>query len=347
MSEELPILGIPALRNNPFQARPLEKGKSDLLVGRGEISARWIRFIKARNARMILLIGESGSGRSSLLRCVSEETQKSVHLDMFPTSDHPQKILHEIFVSFVGFEVPSSTPEMVSRLVQETENMGGSIPLISLDYANVDGKKLSEVLSTLVAALERLNALVVVTLSTEQRAQWPNNLVNRFDHAEVIGSLGKSEVKKLCESRIASSSNLSWTMPEDALDYVMEATSGIPSKVMRLMRDMVDDERANPREVKYDQAIDEPKHSEFIETPEEEVDVDDEEYIEAGPIFDLDLEELEKEPETIYMEDTGSSPLPVTGAFSALAARNRVNKNLGSPDLTKPKRKQFLENQKE
>ena len=56
---------------------------------------------------------------------------------------------------------------------------------------------------------------------------------------------------------------------------------GNPNKVMRLMRDMVDDERANPREVKYDQAIDEPKHSEFIETPEEEVDVDDEEYIEA------------------------------------------------------------------
>ena len=340
MSEELPILGIPALRNNPFQARPLEKGKSDLLVGRGEISARWIRFIKARNARMILLIGESGSGRSSLLRCVSEETQKSVHLDMFPTSDHPQKILHEIFVSFVGFEVPSSTPEMVSRLVQETENMDGPIPLISLDYANVDGKKLSEVLSTLVAALERLNALVVVTLSTEQRAQWPNNLVNRFDHAEVIGSLEKSEVKKLCESRIATSSNLSWAMPEEALDYVMDVTSGTPSKVMRLMRDMVDDERANPREVKYDQAIDESKHSELIDTPEEEEkgDLDDEEYIETGPIFDLDLEELEKEPEVIYMEDTGSSSLPVTGAFSALAARNRSNKDL-APRFDKTKAK--------
>ena len=339
MSEELPILGIPALRNNPFQARPLEKGKSGLLVGRGEISARWIRFIKARNARMILLIGESGSGRSSLLRCVSEETQKSVHLDMFPTSDHPQKILHEIFVSFVGFEVPSSTPEMVSRLVQETENMNGPIPLISLDYANVDGKKLSEVLSTLVAALERLNALVVVTLSTEQRAQWPNNLVNRFDHAEVIGSLEKPEVKKLCESRIATSSNLSWAMPEEALDYVMDATSGTPSKVMRLMRDMVDDERANPREVKYDQSIDESKHSELIDTPEEaKGDVDDEEYIETEPIFDLDLEELEKEPEVIYMEDTGSSSLPVTGAFSALAARNRFNKDI-APRFDKTKAK--------
>ena len=171
MSEDLPVLGIPGLRNNPFQARPLEKGKSNLLIGRDELSARWTRFIKARNARMILLIGESGTGRSSLMRCVSEETQKSVHLDMFPDAEHAQKILHEIFVSFVGFEVPSSTPEMVSRLVQETEKSNGPLPLISLDYANVDGKKLSEVLSTLVAAFERMNALVVVVLSTEQRAQ--------------------------------------------------------------------------------------------------------------------------------------------------------------------------------
>ena len=67
MSEDR--FGIPALRNNPFQA-PLEKGKSDLLVG-GE-SARWIRFIKARNARMILLIVVQrirGDAKSVILTC--------------------------------------------------------------------------------------------------------------------------------------------------------------------------------------------------------------------------------------------------------------------------------------
>ena len=114
MTEDMPILGIPALRENPFKARPLERGQSNLLVGRDQMSARWTRFIKARNARMILLIGENGSGRSSLMRCVSEETSKSVHLDMFPTTDHAHKILHEIFVSLIGFDVPSSTQELVS-----------------------------------------------------------------------------------------------------------------------------------------------------------------------------------------------------------------------------------------
>ena len=34
MSEDVPILGIPALRENPFKARPLERGQSRMLIGR-------------------------------------------------------------------------------------------------------------------------------------------------------------------------------------------------------------------------------------------------------------------------------------------------------------------------
>ena len=298
-----------------------------MLIGRDEISARWTRFLKARTARMVLLIGENGSGRSSLMRCVSEETGKSVHLDMFPTSEHAHKILHEIFVSLVGFDVPSSTQEMVSRLVSETESFEGPIPLISLDFSNVDGKHLSEVLSTLTAPLERLNALVVVVLSTEQRAQWPTALVNRFDHDDVIHPLEIEEVKELCQTRIASASKISWEMPKLALEYVFEKTSGSPSKVMRLMRDMVDEERANPREMKYDEPTPEIVHTVFEEeqVPQEDTEED------TGPIFDLDLEELEKEPEIMVAESSPQSfPLPM-GAFRALAARNRVNKQEAPP----------------
>ena len=137
MTEDYPVLGLPALRKNPFKARPLETGQSDLLVGRDGISSRWTRFLKARTERMVLLIGERGSGRSSLMRCLREETQKSAHLDMFPSDNQAQSILHEIYVSLVGFDVPSSTQEIVSRLVSEIESMDGSMPLICLDYSNV------------------------------------------------------------------------------------------------------------------------------------------------------------------------------------------------------------------
>ena len=200
--------------------------------------------------------------------------------------------------------------------------------LFPLDFSNVDGKHLSEVLSTLTAPLERLNALVVVVLSTEQRAQWPNNLVNRFDHADVLSSLAREEVRILCESRIATASKLSWEIPEEALDFVFEKASGSPSKTMRLMRDAVDFERANPREVKYEQPDveinpinQEENYQEITISEDDNISVD----------FDLDLEELEKEPEPIYLEATEQPPLPRTGPFSSLVARNRINKQQAPP----------------
>jgi len=333
MSEVLPILGIPALRGNPFQARPLEKGQSKLLAGREDVSARWARFLKNRNTRMVLLIGETGSGKTSLLRCVSEEAGKSVHLDMFPSQEHAHRILHEIHGSMIGFEIPSTTQELVSRLVTATEDIEGPLPLITLDYSNADGKSLAEVSANLISPLERLNAMVVVVLSTEQRAQWPESLVNRFDHFEIIKPLEKDEVKVLCESRVASTSKIGWNIPDAALDYVVEKTNGVPSKVMRVMRDLVDEERANPRDLKF-----ESPPEEIIETAAntlyegddgEDGDDDDDGELSQNIVtgFDLDLEELAKEP----VRDTYPSPLPAMGGFGALAARNRINKHESPP----------------
>ena len=329
MGEDVPYLGIPALRINPFHARPLETGQSKLLVGRDDTTATWARFLKIRNARMILLVGESGTGKSSLMRCLSEETEKSVHLDMFPSENPVSTILHEIYVTLVGFDVPSSTQELVSRLVSTTESNQGPLPLISLDFSNADGKRLAEVLATLVNPLYRLNALVIVSLTTDQRAQIPASLVNNFDHSTVIKPLNEEEVKQLCESRIASASNISWDLSEEALGYIFEKTKGNPSKVMRLLRDLVDEERSNPRDVKYEEpSIDyeEPKIN--ISYPEEDKIVEEEQNTQA--IFDLDLDKLAEVP-LPEKKTSLPPPLPSMGAFGRLAARNRVNKEAAPP----------------
>ena len=54
-------------------------------------------------------------------------------------------------------------------------------------------------------------------------------------------------------------------MSDESLDYLFENTSGSPTKVMRMMRDAVDYERSNPREMKYDTP---PK--EITQEPQEE-----------------------------------------------------------------------------
>ncbi len=329
MSENTPILGIPALRENPFQARPLEKGQSKLLAGREDVTARWARFLKTRNTRTILLIGETGSGKTSLLRCVSEEAGKSVHLDMFPSQEHAHRILHEIHGSLIGFEVPSTTQELVSRLVDATSEIQGPLPLITLDYSNADGKSLAEVSANLISPLERLKAMVVVVLSTEQRAQWPESLVGQFDHFEIIKPLQRDNIKLLCESRVASASKIDWTIPEDALDYLIDKTNGVPSKLMRVMRDLIDDERANPRELKFESPPEESTLTPVNSLPETNITYESEAELdqEISIGFDLDLEKLAEEP----VRDSYPAPLPSLGGFGALAARNRVNKHENPP----------------
>ena len=57
---------------------------------------------------------------------------------MFPSNDHAQRILHEIHSSIIGFEIPSTTQELVSRLVSATDDLDGALPLITLDYSEVE-----------------------------------------------------------------------------------------------------------------------------------------------------------------------------------------------------------------
>ncbi len=322
MSEQYPILDLPALKTNPFTTRPLEKGQSSLLIGRGDIAARWARFLKQRNARMVLLIGETGSGRTSLLRCVGEETATHVHLEMFPSKDQQNEILHEIYGSMIGFEIPGTTQELVSRLAKYTQESEGPLPLISLDYTNGDGTVLAGVISSLMAGLQRLDAVVVVTLTTDQRAQWAEALVNRFDHVEILNNLDGLQIKDLCEKRISAVATSGWSMNENCIEYLEETSFGQPSKIMRTMRDMVDEERSQPRKPVYDEP--EPIiESASTQAWEAEAEAEPE-PLKSHAGFDLNFEQLDQPP-----------PQPVissfAGPFGGLRTRNKDHLNY-TPD---------------
>ena len=321
MGIETPALGIPALKENPFHGRPLETGDSDLLVGRDEFAGRWTRFLHQETPRLILLIGERGSGRTSLLRCVGEESSKTVHLDMFPFSNHARSILDEIHGSFLGFDMPTSAAELATKLAHHTKSQDGPLPLIALDYSSADGRQLSEVTAGVFSAIERLRALVVISLTTDQRAQWPESLVSRFDHVEVLKPLQEEEVRELCQKRVASVSRAGWMMSDEALDFVVNECAGHPSRIIRKMRDMVDEERERPREARYESEIE--IVEDIVDEPVEEEQFDDEEFAESDYSgFDLDLDQLAEENKP---DEPAYAPLPVhaSGPFGGLRHRNR------------------------
>jgi hypothetical protein len=320
MVEERPTLGLPLLKENPFQARPLESGQSPFLVGRDAISARWAGFLHQRAARFSLLIGERGSGRTSLLRCLSEEVDQVVHIDMYPEADPTRCILDEMYAALVGFDIPSSRQQIVHRLVESTSHNEGPMPLIALDFSSADGKGLSEVISRLISALERMQALVVVTLTTDQRLEWPEGLVERFDHVEKISTLSVDEIATLAQKRIESVSREPWEMNSEAIDYVMDKTNGQVGRVIRILRDMVDEERSRPRKLPQEPVIE----PEFVPANVPSIEDEPDNISEKIPAFELDMELMAEDPMSIPPPVLAP---PAVGAspFSGLIGRNRNN----------------------
>ena len=69
----MPSEGFPSVDRNPFGRKPLEASDTDLLVGRDKVleHLKWYLH-KGNDARLLLLTGPSGSGRTSLMRVLRE-----------------------------------------------------------------------------------------------------------------------------------------------------------------------------------------------------------------------------------------------------------------------------------
>ena len=86
-------IDFPILRGNPFSTSPLETGQRSLYVGRLDIRGRISRHINFRSNRRLLLVGEMGSGRTSLLRCSASEAPVYVHIDHISASNPAHSLL--------------------------------------------------------------------------------------------------------------------------------------------------------------------------------------------------------------------------------------------------------------
>ncbi|MDA8639253.1 hypothetical protein N9L22_05745, partial [Candidatus Poseidonia alphae] len=71
MVKESNLYGLPLLSENPFSTRPLEAGELGKLVGRETLFTMLKNYVTLRSSRRILLVGPLGSGRTSLLRCLT------------------------------------------------------------------------------------------------------------------------------------------------------------------------------------------------------------------------------------------------------------------------------------
>lgn len=245
-SAALEMLNLPALRSNPFDTRPLSREQLELMVGRDEVFTALANNIRLASPRVVAVVGEKGSGRSSLVQCVAS-TADQIHTVFWPSGDLVTTILHQMYCDLMkDFETPPVHSVMIDRLEEELAGRTGLLPVIIFDHSLLSGPVLAEVLSQLMPVLTKIRALTIITLTPGQKSGFPEELLSEMDVTPPLESLTRAETARLIGKRVHKASRSSWTAPEALLDMVMKESGGHVGRAMRFLRDVVDHTRGMP-----------------------------------------------------------------------------------------------------
>ena len=231
---------LPNLDSNPFSTSPIEGNQNSLYVGRLDTRARISQHINFRSNRKILLVGEYGSGRTSLLRCAALEAPISVHIDHISSTNPGLSLLQKMYSELVGFQLPDNQVELVSKLVESSRSFINKLPLIVIDMPTVEDGILSVALRDVMPSLERLNAVIVVVIEPKQKTSIPDSVMHSFADVETLSPLSADEIKELVERRIDTVSQVEFKLSTTLAREIFQRTAGSPYQVVKLMRDIVD-----------------------------------------------------------------------------------------------------------
>ena len=309
------VLDLPPLRGNPFDLRPIEANRAEYLVGRDRLLAECREHLISQTPRMLLLVGDRGSGRTSFLNALASTTSRRPFIGQFwPEDDDPvQGIIHELSVYLGGFDIPPSIQQASDKMVEILDKETGTLPLVALDYpANVD---LNHMLSRLAPLLQRLRALIVVAVTPSQLAGLDDGVLDIFDDPHHLRNLDEKQIQILSNRRISRAANQKWNIRASLLTAIHQHTDGNPRRIIRLLRDLIDERhnpvdggvldrlttwRAPPVQSEPEIFEEEEIESEIQEPTEEFEEVEIESEDEISQIDDFELEE---EPDDLWDDD--------------------------------------------
>ena len=232
---------LPTLRGNPFDSRPIERNRASEIVGRENILIRWKEHMHSQSPRLILLSGERGSGRTSLINAISSQTDDRFVGTYWHSKDPLNCALDELAITFCGHDIPPSMHQKVERIVETLDTVSGPLPLVALDYpSHVD---LSSFLSLILPVLQRLRALVVVSVSNSQFTSLDENTREVFDEIATVEPFSQEHIQLLSDLRIRRMSPERWHINSNLLEAIMARTGGNARSVIGILRDLVDERR--------------------------------------------------------------------------------------------------------
>lgn len=317
ISEAMSMLDLPPLRGNPFDHRPIEPSRAQDLVGRDSLMIRLREHIISESPRNILLVGEAGSGRTSMVNAISSQVRNKFVSQFWPETDPVNSSLHEISIHFAGYEVPRSTSQMCESLVEILDQETGPLPLIALDYPS--STPLNELLTRITPLLQRLRALVIVTATPSQMKSLDEEVVDAYD-IEYLDNFSKLEVQKLADNLVRRKARERWIINSKLMGAIMERTGGHPRDVVKLCRNLLDERRGNGSEGTFERLmswggrnddVPEPPFDPIIE-PEEPIvepenSIESEQIVEGSDSLHEETgDDWDVEPDDLWDEDPDS-----------------------------------------
>ena len=237
------LIDLPALRGNPFDNRPIESSRAQDLVGRKEILHRWREHIHSGSPRMILLVGESGSGRTSMINAISSQTPKK-YIGQFLSEegDQAKLVLHEILTHFGTFQSISTMNQLSQKLISLLDEDKGPLPIIALDYPPqiID---INSFLSRICPILSRLRTMVIVSVTESQYLEIDNEIRNLFDEPDRLENFTKIEIQEMVNNRMRLKSKEKWIINSQILNSIYSKTGGNPRDTITILKRLVDEKR--------------------------------------------------------------------------------------------------------
>ena len=303
IGEAVSLLDLPPLRGNPFDHRPIESARAQDLVGRDSLMTRIREHIISESPRMILLVGEGGSGRTSLVNALSSQVSKRFVGKIWPQDEPVISIISEIAVGLTGsFDVPASTEQMCERLIDTLEQGTGPLPLIALDYP--DTVPMNDFLARMSPVLQSLRALIIVTLTPGQLASLDEEVLEAFDPSEHLGGLSESQIQRLVDNLMRRKARERWIVNSDLLSAIYDNTGGNPRAVVRTCRDLVDERRGVGSEGALERLVGWQRIVEETDDPPEEAPEPRTEPEQAPePEAEDDEEDWDTEPEDLWEDE--------------------------------------------
>ena len=224
----------PTVREDPFVLRPLNNIQRSMMVGRQEIASILIDQMTHGKSGVHLIVGASGSGRTSLLNCLAPEDSRHIG-NIWNEETKTIGVIHEAVAKFTNtFQIPPTPQSAADYLRRHLEGRTGNLDLIAFDYRFIPLSDLLSLIQNIIPALKEMRAMTVVSMSDDQyRDLGPSSISPIFDKIHHLLPLTLEETRKLVDLRMSSVSNEAILNKGDEINRLHAYTEGNPKEIVR------------------------------------------------------------------------------------------------------------------